>query len=60
MGFYCSEIFAVHLEAFLDFVPDGEYTFIICGALTLIFNVNAIFTQNLVIPKNSSLMTWNK
>lgn len=27
------------LEAFLQFVPDGEYTFIICGALTLVFNV---------------------
>jgi hypothetical protein len=31
------------LEAFLQFVPDGEFTFIICGALTLVFRVNTIF-----------------
>lgn len=33
------------LEAFLDFVPDGEYTFIICGALTLVFNVSSVSSQ---------------
>lgn len=27
------------LEALLQFVPDGEFTFLICGALTLVFNV---------------------
>lgn len=27
-------------EALLEFLPEGEYTFIICGALTLVFNVS--------------------
>lgn len=29
-------------EALLEFLPDGEYTFILCGALTLIFNVGPL------------------
>jgi hypothetical protein len=33
------------LQAFLEFVPDGEYTFIICGALTLVFNVSSVSSQ---------------
>jgi len=33
-------------EALLEFVPDGEYTFIVCGALTLIFNVRIVFLSS--------------
>lgn len=29
-------------EVLLEFLPQGEYSFILCGALTLVFNVGAI------------------
>ena len=31
---------ASNLEVLLTFIPDGEYTSIICGALTLVYNVS--------------------
>ena len=41
---------ATAMEALLAFLPSGEYTSILCGALVLVFNVSVIVP---ILPQRS-------